>query len=263
MTSERRSEHPFLVVSVLLFAVSTAVTILWCKSMSTMGKMSMPGGWTMSMAWMRMPGQTWPAAAVSFIGMWVVMMVTMMLPSLIPILWRYRNAVRLTGDMQPGRLTAVVGAGYFFVWTVFGIVVFLLGTTMAAIAMQQPALSRAVPIAVGIAVVIAGAFQFTSWKAYQLACCRNLPGPRRTLLADARTAWQQGIRLGLHCSCSSAGLTTILLVIGVMDLPVMAAVMAAITAERLTPASERVAQIIGGVIVGAGLFLIAQSAALG
>jgi predicted metal-binding membrane protein len=34
------------------------------------------------MAWMRMPGQTWPGAAASFLGMWVVMMVAMMLPSL-------------------------------------------------------------------------------------------------------------------------------------------------------------------------------------
>ena len=39
---------------------------------------------------MRMPGQTWPAAAVSFLGMWVVTMVAMMLPSLVPMLWRYR-----------------------------------------------------------------------------------------------------------------------------------------------------------------------------
>ena len=60
--------------------------------MSAMGEMPMPGGWTMSMAWMRMPGQTWPGAAASFLGMWVVMMVAMMLPSLVPMLWRYRQA---------------------------------------------------------------------------------------------------------------------------------------------------------------------------
>jgi hypothetical protein len=28
----------------------------------------------MSMAWMRMPGRTWSAAAASFLGIWVVMM---------------------------------------------------------------------------------------------------------------------------------------------------------------------------------------------
>ncbi len=31
--------------------------------------MPMPGGWTMEMMWMRMPGQTGPAAA-AFLGMW-------------------------------------------------------------------------------------------------------------------------------------------------------------------------------------------------
>ena len=98
----------FLGVWALLFAASAAVTIVWCASMSAMGEMPMPGGWTMSMAWMRMPGQTWPGAAASFLGMWVVMMVAMMLPSLVPTLWRYRQA-------GLGRLTALVGVGYFFV----------------------------------------------------------------------------------------------------------------------------------------------------
>jgi integrase len=31
----------------------------------------MLGGWTMSMAWMRMPGHTWTGAAASFLCMWV------------------------------------------------------------------------------------------------------------------------------------------------------------------------------------------------
>jgi predicted metal-binding membrane protein len=48
-----------------------------------------------------------------------------------------------------------------------------------------------------------------------------------------------------------------------MDLRAMAVVAAAITVERLAPAGERVARVIGGVVVGAGLFLIAQAAGLG
>jgi predicted metal-binding membrane protein len=70
-----------------------------------MGEMPMPGGWTMSMAWMRMPGQTWSGAAAAFVGMWVVMMVAMMLPSLVPMLWRYREAVGRTGERRIGWLT--------------------------------------------------------------------------------------------------------------------------------------------------------------
>ena len=93
MNSEQVSRRSVFGVSVLLFAASAAGTIVWCTSMSEQGKMPMPGGWTMSMAWMRMPGQTWLGAAASFLGMWIVMMVAMMLPSLVSMLWRYRQAV--------------------------------------------------------------------------------------------------------------------------------------------------------------------------
>jgi predicted metal-binding membrane protein len=267
MTSTTRAEHPshhaFFGVSALLFAASSTVTIVWCASMSAMGGMSMPGGWTMSMAWMRMPGQTWPGAAASFLGMWVSMMVAMMLPSLVPMLWRYRQAVDRTGETRLDRLTALVGVGYFLVWTGFGMAAFPLGLVLAAVEMQQPALALAVPIAAGVVVLIAGTLQFTTWKARQLACCREAPGRGRTVPADAGTAFRHGLRLGLHCAYCCAGLTAILLVVGVMDLRAMAAVTGAITVERLAPAGERVARAIGAVIVGVGLFLIARAAGPG
>ena len=263
MASDRPSERAFLGVSALLFAASAAVTIVWCTSMSAMGGMAMPGGWTMSMAWMRMPGQSWPGAAASFLGMWVVMMVAMMLPSLVPMLRRYRQAVGRADEAHLGPLTAIAGAGYFFIWTVFGMTVFPPGAALAAIEMQQPALARAVPTATGVVVLIAGALQFSAWKAHHLACCREAPGRGRTLLADAGTAWRHGLRLGLHCSYCCAGLIAVLLVIGVMDFSAMAVVTAAITVERLAPAGERVARAIGAVVAGAGLLLIARAAGLG
>jgi predicted metal-binding membrane protein len=187
----------------------------------------------------------------------------MMLPSLVPMLWRYRQAVSRTGETPLGRLTALVGAGYFFVWTVFGIAVFPLGVTLTAVEMQQPTLARAVPIAVGLVVLIAGALQFTAWKARHLACCREGPGLGRTLPADAGTAWRHGLRLGLHCSHCCGGLMAILLVVGVMDLRAMAVVAAAITVERLAPAGEAVARALGAVVVGAGLLLIVRAVGLG
>jgi predicted metal-binding membrane protein len=258
MAFKRDSRQALFGISALLFAGSTAATIVWSLSMSAMGGMPMPGGWTMSMAWMRMPGQTWFVSAAAFLGMWVVMMVAMMLPSLVPMLWRYRQEVGRTGETRLGRLTALVGVGYFSVWTVFGMAAFPLGVSLAAIEMQQPSVARAVPIAVGVVVLLAGALQFTAWKARELTCCREAPGRGRPLPADAGTAWRCGLRLGLHCSLCCAGLMAILLVIGVMDLRAMAFVTAAITIERLSPAGERVARAIGGVIVGAGLLLIAQ-----
>jgi predicted metal-binding membrane protein len=262
MATERASQQAFFGVLALLFAASATVTIVWGASMAAMGGMPMPGGWTMSMAWMRMPGQTWIGAAASFLGMWVVMMVAMMLPSLVPMLSRYRQAVGKPVEARLGRLTAIVGAGYFFVWTVFGMAAFPLGVTLAAVEMQQPALARAVPIAVGVVILYAGFLQFTAWKARHLACCREAPGRGRMLPADAGTAWRHGLRLGLHCSRCCVGLIAILLVLGVMDLRAMAVVGAAITIERLAPAGKRVARATGVVVVGAGLLLIARATGL-
>ncbi len=271
-TSERTAEDAVLALSSVLFAASTTVTIVWCASMSAMGGMPMPGGWTMSMAWMRMPEQTWAGAAASSLGMWVVMMVAMMLPSLVPMLLRYREAVTSAAGTRLGLLTALVGTGYFCLWTLFGMVALPLGFALAEAEMQYPDLSRAVPTALGLVVLLAGASQFTAWKAHHLACCRELsacaqgyprePRRDRTLPADAGTAWRHGMRLGLHCGCCSAGLTAILLVMGVMDLRVMAVVTAAITAERLAPAGERVARVTGVIVVGAGTLLLARAAGL-
>jgi len=123
-----------------------------------MGGMRMPGGWTMSIAWMRMPGQTWIGAAAAFLAMWVVMMVAMMLPSLIPILRRYREAVSAKSEPRLGWLTVLVGASYFFVWTVFGMIAFPMGIGLAQTEMQQPALAHAMPIAAGVVVLLGAHF---------------------------------------------------------------------------------------------------------
>jgi predicted metal-binding membrane protein len=205
-------------------------------------------------------GQTWLGAAASFLGMWIVMMAAMMLPSLVPMLWRYRRAVgsaaaatapascaearRRRGEARLGVLTALVGLGYFVVWTAIGTAAFPLSV----------ALGRAVPIATGAIVLAAGALQFSAWKAHHLACCRESPGPGRTLRPSAGGAWRHGLRLGMHCASCSAGLTAILLVSGVMNPGAMAAVTAAITLERLAPHGERIARAIGIVLISAGLF---------
>jgi predicted metal-binding membrane protein len=201
-TTSDRSQRAFFGVSALLFVASATATIIACR--------------TMSMAWMRMPGQTWPGAAASFLGMWLVMMVAMMTPSLAPMLWRDRL----------GRFATLAGIGYFFVWTMIGAAVYPLGTTLAAIEMRRPMFARAAPIAIGVGIVVAAAFQFT--------VCR-MPERGREPPLDAASAWNYGLRLGLDCAWCCAGYMTMLLVVGITDLRAMAVVTAAITVKRLKP----------------------------
>jgi predicted metal-binding membrane protein len=231
--------------------------------MSAMTGMPMPGGWTMSFAWMSMCGQTWLGTAASFVGMWAVMMLAMMLPSLVPMLRRYRQAIGRAGQTRLGLLTILAAASYFTVWTALGMAVFPLGAGLAATAIEQPALARTVPFAAAAVVLLAGALQFTPWKAHHLVCCREMPTCLRLPPADANAALRYGLRLGVRCSACCANLAAILIVLGVMDLRVMAIVTAAITAERLLPAGERIARGIGVIVVTAGLLLTARAAGLG
>jgi predicted metal-binding membrane protein len=76
------------------------------------------------------------------------------------MLRRYREVVGNIARARLGWLTAVVGAGYFFVWILFGVAAFPLGVALAQMEMRQPALARAVPFAAGVVLVLAGAFQF-------------------------------------------------------------------------------------------------------
>jgi predicted metal-binding membrane protein len=253
----------FLGGSALLFLACATLTVSCCASMAGAGGMPMPGGWTMSMTWMRMPGQSWPGAAVAFEGMWVVMMMAMMLPTLTPTLWRHRQTVGRIGAIGPEGLTGLVAVGYFAVWALWGLAAFPLGVFVAEAEMRYPALARGAPVAVSAVVLITGALQFTSWKARQLACCREMSccGEVWQPRTAVRAALRYGLRLGARCSYCCAGLTAVLLVVGVMDIRVMAALTAAIALERLSPFGLRAAHAVGAITLGAGLVLMAISCA--
>ena len=218
-------------------------------------------GSTMSMMWMRMPGQSWPGTAASFLVMWIVMMAAMMLPSLVPTLWRYRDCLRRAHSTHIGARTALVGAGYFVVWAAAGAIVFPFGVATAYAAAQLPVLARIAPIVAGTAVLLAGALQHTAWKARQLGVCRA--SQAHAMTSRIHTAWRHGVRLGLHCVGSCAGLTMVGLLVGAMDLRVMAVVTAAITVERIAPNEARIVRAIGDAVVVVGLVLLARAVGLG
>jgi predicted metal-binding membrane protein len=128
----------------------------------------------------------------------------------------------------------------------FGMAALPMGVALAAIEIQQPAVARAVPIAVAVVVLIAGALQLTAWKTRHCPAAARPPGvPVRWPPTPARP-------VDTACASASTAATAvpmaILLVIGVMDFRAMAVVAAAITVERLAPAGERVARVTGAVV---------------
>jgi predicted metal-binding membrane protein len=244
-----RLEPGLGVAAALVFATSAVGTVLWCASMEAAPGMEMTGGWTMSMAWMRMPGQGWWNAGAAFVAMWALMMLAMMTPVLVP---------QLRG-LRP-RQAAAFTAGYFAVWTAVALGVFPLGVAFAAAAMRSEMIARATPWLAALTVCAAGALQFSSWKARLLACCHR--EERCGGEPTRRSALRSGARLGVRCVYCCASLNAVLLVIGVMDLRAMALITIAISAERLMPAAGVTPRVIGVVLllVGAVLFMRAMGA---
>src|SRR5207237_9514424 len=117
-TTATRTES-LLAAGALLFLASAAATVHWSRSMA--GGMAMPGGWTLAMVWMAMPGETWAGSAGRFVAMWRVMMVAMMLPLLLPILAHFpRNG-----------LAAPAGVAYISVLARFCAAVYRRGSGLA------------------------------------------------------------------------------------------------------------------------------------
>ena len=214
--------------------------------------------------WMRMPGQTWADA-----GGVVRRHVGRDDGGDDAAIARPHAVALPPGDRRSERRHAPLGwsrssaSRYFFVWTVLGTIVFPLGVALVEMQMRLPALARS---------RLSGSVR----PCCSPASCSSRRGRRVTsrsaamrpaavahFAADAGTAWRHGLQLGAHCSRSCAGLTAVMLVLGVMDVRVMAVVTAAITAERLAPAGARVARAIGLIVVATGLVQLARAAGLG
>jgi predicted metal-binding membrane protein len=227
-----------------------------------MGAIPMPGGWTLSMLWLPMCGHSVWDAAASFLAMWGVMMVAMMTPVVAVELRPSRTGsttAPAVGDVSSAARPLLAAAAYFCVWAVPGAIIFAVGSALAALALQQPALAHAAPVAGGWVLLAAGAIQWSAWKARRLACCRRPDSCAFRPPGTVTGACRQGVQMGLRCVICCANLTAALLVLGVMDLRVMVAATIAVALERILPSGRQAACITGVILVTAGLYLMAAS----
>jgi predicted metal-binding membrane protein len=236
----------FITICLLAFGASVAATAYFCASMCS--EMEMPGGWTMSMMWMPMDGQTWFASATSFLLMWLAMMVAMMLPSALPTFLRVRR--------QWASLSCIA-SGYFVIWLAAGVGIYALGATFAAIAIRSELFSHAVPWLVGASLIVAGTAQFTRWKMTYLLRCRSLFGCGISCLKH-ESSFQIGCKQGLACCLCCAAPMVIQLALGIMNPLLMIVVALIIAAEKLLRRPAAVARIVGlfAIVAGVASFVV-------
>lgn len=236
----------FITLSVLAFIVSVAATIYYCRTMG--GGMGMPGGWTMSMMWMRMYGQSWTVSAALFFLMWLTMMVAMMMPSALPTFLKTRRRwISL----------CCMASGYFAIWLAAGVGIYALGVTLATVEMRSELISRAVPWLAGASLIAAGAFQFTRWKMTHLLRCRS-PFGCAASCPQNETGFRLGCKQGAACCVCCAAPMTILLALGMMNPVVIILVAIVIAAEKLLPRPAIVTRLVGisAIIAGGVSFCV-------
>ncbi len=236
-----RQSAVFISACGVAFIASVAATVCFCRS--TCCAMEMPGGWTMSMMWMRVGGRTWWASAAGFLLMWLAMMVAMMLPSALPMFLRTRSQ---------WASRCWLTSGYFAIWQAAGVGIYALGVAAATAAMRSVLVSRGVPWLVGASLIAAGAFQFTRWKMTHLLRCRS-PFGCATSCPQTEASFCLGCKQGATCCVCCAAPMTIQFALGIMNPLAMVVVALVIAAEKLLPAPAIVARLVGISAIIAGV----------
>lgn len=189
-----------------------------------------------------------PFGIAGFVALWTLMMAAMMLPSAIPATILFATVARSRSQfgfsVAP---TASFVTGYLVAWALAGLGVALLHSTGVpeAHAWGQPV--------VGLALVGAGAYQLTRWKAICLGHCRSP-------LIFFMDHWRDGVRgavvMGLHhgvyCIGCCWGLMLALVALGMMNPLWMVLVAGVISVEKLAPRGERLALPIGSALIALG-----------
>lgn len=80
-------------------------------------------------------------------------------------------------------------------------------------------------------------------------CCRSM--------TRENSAWRHGLAMALQCSRCCANLMLVLLIVGVMNLPAMAIIGAAIAIERISPRGLAAARIVGVAVAMTGVVMLA------
>ena len=232
----RQLAVPWIAVTALA-GVAWVVTILLARSMGN-------GPGTMGLA------------LLPFLGLWLVMMSAMMLPSVAPVavLWTRLISGASAGFGRVTRMSMFLG-GYLLVWAAFGAVAF------AALAGADRLLTASPTAAkwLGVAIFItAGIYQLTPWKDWCLRHCRSPIGALMYYLGfkgrgrDARV----GLHHGATCAGCCWGLMILLVAVGVMNVAVMAALAVVIFVEKLWRYGKPFAQAVGVVLVAIGVLAI-------
>jgi predicted metal-binding membrane protein len=197
-----------------------------------------------------------------FVGVWVVMMAAMMLPSLLPATLAFADlASRRATGARPAPTGSFV-AGYLLAWTGFGLLAYAVYRVAAAVAPAALAWSHAGRFVAAGALLGAAAYELTPLKHSCLRRCRGVVALIGRWRDRASGALRMGAEHGLDCIGCCWGLMAALFALGVMSLTWMATIALAVAAEKVLPRGERVVPAVAACLAVGGVWIAVAPASL-
>ena len=167
-----------------------------------------------------------------FLGVWVVMMAAMMLPSIAPTVALYARMTKARSPLSPVAFTA----GYLLTWTAAGVAAFVIGVGATGLVGDSLAWDNAGRPVAGATLLVAAVYELTPLKNVCLGACRS---PLGFLLGSWRDGWRGGLRMGAKIGAWCLGccwaLMASLFALGVMSVTWMALVAGLIAVEKTLP----------------------------
>ena len=247
----RYADDPRVVTALVALLVAGGLWMATWSWMSAMPiDMSMDGGMgamPMSMDWSL-------HTVIITTAMWLLMMAAMMLPAMAPVMAIYAGLA--AKEDQGARLAlriCLFTMGYFLLWGLFSVAAAVGQLALRSSEYFTMGGTLAVPLAAGVLLIVAGAYQFTPVKQFCLAHCRH---PLTYLMSHWREglegAFPVGARHGVYCLGCCIALMGLMFVFGAMNVVWMAVIALYFVAEKIVPKAEIWSRAFGGLLIVAG-----------
>jgi predicted metal-binding membrane protein len=214
------------------------------------------GAWPSLMAMPMRHGWTAADILLTYL-MWLVMMIAMMTPAVVPTILLIATVERRRGQSRPSRSAGLALLGYFTVWAGACILATLLQYGLHEGGIIYGAMSPLGARMAGVSLILVGIFELTPAKAACLRLCRS---PVETIARYWRpepgSSLQVGLRHGLYCLGCCWALMLMLFVTGVMNLLWIAILSALVLAEKLLPQARLLSRLAGVAILAWGALLL-------
>jgi predicted metal-binding membrane protein len=231
-----------ILVSLLVLAASAWATLIWQYARAD-GQMM---------------GLTMGLGAPLFIAIWVVMMVAMMFPTAAPMILMFARVHASKRERGQSFVPTWVFVGsYMVVWTLFGVIAYVIAVGIEALMRQSMWIMDNAARFGGGVLILAGLYQLSPLKRSCLSKCRT---PLDFILGSWRDGYGGAFRMGLEHGAYCLGccwmLFVILFPLGVMNVAAMAAVTLLIFAEKSLPLGPRIGQIAAVILIAYGALVV-------